>query len=457
MQQEVTQHVTEWLDSLKFNRFHGLVLSLIGITLIFDGYDAQIIQYIMPPVMKEWNLSPVKLGSIASYGFFGLMIGSAVLGMVADRIGRKKALLACISFFSVFCGASYFAPDYQTFCILRFFAGLGIGGSLPVALTLVSEYSPAKMRGKAVAVIFTAWSLGPITASLSAMAVIPSYGWRTTLLMGAIPLLLLPFLAVYLPESVRFLVGKGRHEQAIKELRKVESAMGVAPHNWTKESLSQLTQQKGAPLKELFKHKLLCMTILLWLVYFFSLMAAWGLVVWLPTLLVKAGYSLVKSYSFGFVQSIGCALGGFALGAAMDKLGRKTVLVAAYAIGGITVWAFGAASSTHALYIFVGLGALFVVGAQNSVHVVAGETYPTKIRSTGTGWALTVGRVGAIIAPLLGGYVQAAGATFNQFFIVFAIPCFICAFIVLFFPINVRQEALESIDAELAKSAHQKK
>ncbi|MGA3174208.1 MAG: MFS transporter [Syntrophorhabdales bacterium] len=456
MNQQATPNVTKWCDELKFNRFHGLVLMLAGMTLIFDGYDSQIIAYVMPQMLKEWHLSPVKAGSIASYGFVGLMIGAAGFGMIADRVGRKATLMLALLAFSTFSGAAFWAPDFGTFCVLRFLAGLGMGGAMPLTITLVSEYSPARIRGKAVTAMFGGFTFGWAVAALIAMIFIPIFGWRVVLLMGFIPVILLPFLKWLLPESVRFLASKGRYDEAIVELRKVEVGAGVAPIGWTKESFSVPGAQTSAGIGQLFTSRLAVMTVLVWLTYFFNLLIVYGLATWLPSLLVKAGFSVVRSYSYGLIQAIGASAGGIFLGFLMDKFGRKSALVMTYFFGGIAVWLFGAVSNNTALYIIGAATGVFIIGAQIAQHVVSGEIYPTNVRSTGVGWALTVGRFGSIVGPLLGGFLQMAGFSFSQYFIVFAIPSFICMVLVMFYRVNVKGEDLETVAVKLtAKAASQ--
>jgi len=446
---ESPQHVTQWCDGLRLNRFHMSLLILAGLTLIFDGYDMMVIAYAMPQIMKEWHLSPVKLGSVASYGYAGLMIGTVALGMIADRVGRRKTLILALSVFSTFSGAAYFAPTFSLFCVLRFFSGLGIGGALPLTITLVSEYAPAKIRGKAVTSAFAGFSLGWVLAAVIAIAVIPVFGWRMLLLMGFLPIFLVPVLAAYLPESVRFLVSKGRYDDAVKELRRVEKGARVAPFNWTQETLIAPAIEGTGSVRDLFSPKLIIMTILVWMTYLLSIMSTTGFLFWVPTLLVQGGFSMARSYSYSAVQSIGAALGPFLIGAFMDKFGRKTGLVITCVLGGISIWLFGNVGSYLAVFVIMAAVGLFQLGAPTCLHVVAGEIYPTRIRSTGIGWALTFGRIGSIVAPILGGLLQMAGLTTRQFFSVFSVPCFVCAFLVLMFRVNVRDQALETITARL--------
>ena len=446
---ESPTHVTEWCDALKLNRFHIMLLTLAGLTLVFDGYDREVIAYIMPQIMKEWNLSPIKLGSIASYGFIGLLIGAALFGMIADYIGRKKTLILALIDFSLFSGFAYWAPSFSSFCVLRFLAGLGMGGAMPLTITLVSEYAPSRIRGKAVTAMFGGFTLGWAVAALAAMILIPLFGWRIVLLMGMLPILLIPVLVAYLPESFRFLVNRGRYSDAVKEIRKVEKAAGVAPVNWTEEGLQLPAAQRGGSLKDLFRHNLMIMTIMVWLTYFFNLLINAALATWLPTLLVNAGYSVKRSYSYALVQAIGSSLGALMLGWAMDKFGRKGGLIMAYILGGVAVGLFGMTSNGLTLYVLATATGVFIIGAQTAQHVVTGEIYPTNIRSTGVGWALTVGRLGSVSGPLLGGILQVAGFSFKQYFMVFALPCFLCAFLVLNYRVNVKHEALESVTAKL--------
>jgi AAHS family benzoate transporter-like MFS transporter len=444
--------VAQWSDRLSFNRFHALVMALAGMILVFDGYDAQIIAYVMPQLIKEWHLSPLVAGSMASYGFVGLMIGAAAFGTCADRIGRKKGLMIALTIFSVFSGAAYWAPNFQVFCILRFLAGVGMGGAMPLTITLVTEFAPAKIRGKAVSTMFAGFTLGWAVAALVAMIVIPLLGWRMVLLFGFLPVLCLPVLKASLPESVRFLAAKGRYDDAILEVRQMEKAAGLPPAEWTRESFQMSSGQPHGSLAQLFTSKLAFMTVLLWATYFLNLLVVYGLATWLPSLLVKAGFSLVKSYSFGMIQAMGATAGGFFLGWMMDRFGRKSALVFAYLAGGIVIALFGMVSSNALLYLVGAATGVFVIGAQIAQHVVTGELYPTNVRSTGVGWALTAGRFGSIAGPLLGGALQMAGFSFTEYFLVFAIPSFLCAGLVLLYRVNVKNEGLETVHEKLTSA-----
>jgi len=443
-------NVTKFCDELKFNRFHWTLLILGVLALVFDGYDSQILAYVMPNVVKEWRLTPVAAGAVVSYGLVGLMIGTAGLGMLADRIGRKIPLMLGLLIFSVFNGGLFWVHSFRTFCFLRFLAGLGMGGALTLNITLASEFAPARVRARMVATMFTGFMIGPALAGVISMLFIPSYGWRIVLFFALLPLIFVPFLYFFLPESVRFLAQKGRYDKAINVLRRMEKAARIHPMSWTEESFVLPAFERKARVGQIFSPKLATMTVLIWLVYFFNLLAIYGLTTWLPTLLNKAGISLVKSYGYTVIDHFGGFLGAILLGAALDRFGRKWGLVSAYVLAAIVSWLFGQAlGSPVALYALSFATGFLVIGGQSAQHAVTGEIYPTFVRSTGVGWALTIGRFGAVCGPLLGGLLQSAGFSFSQFFELLAIPPLLCAILVLFYRVNVRGETLEAVEAKL--------
>jgi AAHS family benzoate transporter-like MFS transporter len=451
-------NITEFCDGLKLNRFHWSLLGLGILTLICDGYDSQVLSYVMPHVIKEWHLSPVVAGSVVSYGLIGLMIGTATLGMLADRVGRKIPLILGLIIFSGFNGGLFWTHNFKTFCILRFFAGIGMGGTLVLNITLASEFAPARIRARVVGIMLVGFLLGPALAGLCSILFIPAYGWRVVLFFALLPLILIPFLWCFLPESVRFLVQKGRYEKAVRVLRRMERAARIAPIEWTEESFVLPALERKASVKQLFTSKLAVMTVLVWLTYFFTLFGGYMLTTWLPTLLNKAGLSLIRSYGYTLVSNGGSIVGSVILGMALDRFGRKGSLIVIYLAAALVSWLFGlVAGIPVALYLCaVGTG-IFYGGGASAQHAVTGEIYPTFVRSTGVGWALTMGRFGAICGPVFGGFLQSAGYSFSQIFSLIAVPPLICATLVFFYRINVKGEGLETVEAELTGTGTQKR
>jgi len=404
----------------------------------------------LPLVLKEWSLTPVEGGSIASYTFVGLMLGAAGFGILSDRIGRKKTLILAVAISGIFNGLAFFAPDYTVFCVLRFLSGLGLGGIPPLSVTLLSELVPTRMRAKAVTTATCGFPFGWALSGVVAMFVVPHFGWRVLLAVsGLIAMALIPFLIVYLPESIRFLSGKGRNEEAGEQMRRIEKTARLTASQWTFDSSTQGARQVKGALSQLFSTKLATMTILVWLSYFFTLLTVHGLSVWIPQLFVKAGYSLVKSYSFSIVQSMWAMVGGFFLGFLLDHFGRKPGLLLSYMFGGFSILIFSIADSPAFLYLAGIATGLFVLPLPSVLHVVAGEIYPTSIRATGVGWAAVASRVGSILGPIFGGAIQMAGLGFHTFFFIFALPCFICMIFVVFYRVNVKNDALEEVSSKL--------
>ncbi|MFZ2801365.1 MAG: MFS transporter [Syntrophorhabdus sp.] len=450
MDQKPRENAFLFLDKLQFNRFHVQLMIFTTLSSVVMGIISQTVAYILPLVLKEWSLTPVEGGSIASYTFVGLMLGAAGFGILSDRIGRKKTLILAVAISGIFNGLAFFAPDYTVFCVLRFLSGLGLGGIPPLSVTLLSELVPTRMRAKAVTTATCGFPFGWALSGVVAMFVVPHFGWRVLLAVsGLIAMALIPFLIVYLPESIRFLSGKGRNEEAGEQMRRIEKTARLTASQWTFDSSTQGAIQVKGALSQLFSTKLATMTILVWLSYFFTLLTVHGLSVWIPQLFVKAGYSLVKSYSFSIVQSMWAMVGGFFLGFLLDHFGRKPGLLLSYMFGGFSILIFSIADSPAFLYLAGIATGLFVLPLPSVLHVVAGEIYPTSIRATGVGWAAVASRVGSILGPIFGGAIQMAGLGFHTFFFIFALPCFICMIFVVFYRVNVKNDALEEVSSKL--------
>lgn len=443
--------VFSWLDTLKFNRFHRQLVIVGSLLCTLAGYNAQVIAYVVPLALKEWQLTPLEAGTMISYGFLGLMLGAAGFGMVSDRLGRKKTTIIAVILLCVFSAAAAFAPSFRIFCFLRFLSGLGIGGVVPLTVTLVSEFSPSGIRARLMTAVGTSFTIGWALAGLFAMFLVPNFGWRSVLLITILPLFLLPLIRSSLPESVRFLAGRKRYDDAIKEIRRIEKIVGLRPVAWEAGSFAQAAPLAGSGFKELLHPGLRVMTILVWCTYLFCYLALYGLSSWLPSILANSGFSLIKSYGYTVVQSLGATAGGFLLGCLMDTVGRKWGLCLTFLLGGLSVLLFGAVSSDASLLLAGLATGIFLVGVPPALHVVANEIYPTQVRSTGAGWAYAVGRVGGIAGPVIGGFVQMAGFTFYEFFVVFSLPSFLCVLLVALYPVGVKTEGLEEVAAKLLK------
>jgi benzoate transport len=441
-----------WLDALPFNRFHTSTLIISCLVIMTAGFNLQILSYAMPLITKEWGLSPVQGGAMVSYGFFGLMVGALIFGPVADRIGRKRAIMVALSLFGILGGATSFAGSYRGLCVLRFFTGIGIGGAFPLTVALLSEFSPSRTRARMVTAAVSGFTFGWVVAASLSVVVIPSHGWRAAFQWGIAPLLLLPFVALFLPESVRFLAGRGRTEEALRQMEQVRKMAGITTSVSFSVALHTCSPGGRGNLYDLFRGRLASMTLLLWLCYLLNTIALYGLASWLPSILVKQGFSLAKSYSYAMAQAGGAALGGLLLGFIMDRFGRKPGLILTYFFGGLSIVIFGSIAANFSLYVAGAATGVFVVGTPTALNVVSSEIYPTLIRSTGVASTQAIGRIGSIVGPLLGGFLQTSGFGFSQFFFILAVPCFLCMFLAMLFPLNVKGETLEGINERLSGS-----
>lgn len=444
-----TEGIFEWLDRLKFNRFHTGLIILTGLIFVSAGFNSQIVAYIIPLALKEWHLTPVAAGTMISASHIGVMFGAIGFGMLSDYLGRKKTIMLAVIFLSVFSSAAYFAPNYEIFCLLRLLAGLGVGGAVPLSVTILSEFSPAAIRGRLLTASGSGFTFGWAVAGFISTIIIPQFGWRFVLLFGLLPIFLIPILHVFLPESIRFLANKKRFHEALYEIKRIEKVAGFESKEWAHESLFYSGIASKTQLKELFRPGLKGMTLLVWSTYFFNFLAIYGLSTWIPAILNKAGLSLTKSFSYGIVQAIGSSFGGFLLGCMLDIFGRKGGLCLTYLIGGLSILWFGSVTSETILYIAGLATGIFVASVPTALHVVASEVYPTHVRSTGAGWSYAMGRIGSIIGPIIGGAIQSFNLSSGQFFMLFSMPCFLCILFVILYPISVKKDTLEAVTEKI--------
>ena len=375
--------------------------------LFLDGFDTQAIGYVAPALAKEWGLSKAALGPVFSAGLFGLMIGALVFGPLADRIGRKKIIIFSTLAFGIGTLATAFIGDVNTLLAIRFLTGLGLGGAMPNAVAMTSEFSPHRRRATMVMIMFCGFSIGAALGGLLAAALIPQFGWRAVFVVGGIaPLLLVPILALRLPESVRFLALTGQASGRVAELLgQIDPKAG-----FTSATRFVVNEPKlpGMPVLHLFREGRMLPTLLLWVVFFMSLLDLYFLSNWLPTVLNDLGASLSSAAVIGSMLQVGGVVGTFALGSIIDRFSfRALALVyfaAVFAVGAIGQLGHSVALVTAAIFA----AGFCIVGGQIAANALAAEFYPTSVRATGVGWALGIGRIGSIVGPLVGGALLTA-------------------------------------------------
>lgn len=414
-------NISEIIDNSRFSKVHLTVLAWCIVLILFDGYDLALLGAIIPSLHLEWEVSTTILGFVGSLTLIGSLIGSLICGVVADKIGRKNIIVACITIFGVFTFANAFATNITQFAVLRFLAGIGLGGIPPLLVTLTSEYSPKKIRNLMIGIMFSGYSVGGILVSLLGIRLLPTYGWQSLFYIGALPLIALPFIMKTLPESLYYMVNKGEQEDAKKIVKIINPTYPLNDHTM----LVTEMETTGVPIKRLFQDKRTKMTLLFWMICFMGLLLVYGLTTWLPQLMVASGFKLSSSLGFLLCLNVGAIVGSIIGGIAADKIGTKKVLMLFYFVGGTSLILLAFNPTVIVLYLLIGCCGAASIGAQNLNNACISTFFPSNMKSTALGTALGVGRLGAIMGPTIGGLLLASNGESYWSFIAFSIPAFL--------------------------------
>lgn len=443
--------VLERLEALPVGRFHYKLLLVTGLGWLFDSMDTGLIAFILPVLAKEWGLAPGQMGLIGSIGLIGMALGAVISGTVADRIGRKKVFTITVLLYSIasaFCALSW---NYQSLLVFRFLVGFGLGGELPVAATLVSEYAPSRVRGRFIVLLESFWGLGWIAAACIAYFFIPVYGWRMAFLIGALPALYVCLIRLHMPESVRYLLTRGRVDEARQIVLSLEKQLHVPSALFTSETEPVPVVAK-ASFRELWKKPFMSRTIMLWLVWFGINFSYYGIFMWLPSLVFQQGFTVVKTFEYVLIMTLAQLPGYYCAAWLVDKIGRKYTLSAFLLFSGVASYFFGHASTAATLMMWGSVMSFFNLGAWGVLYTYTPEQYPTAIRALGSGWAAGFGRFGGMAAPMMVGALLARSFGFASVFYMFALVFAAVAVIVLSLGVESKQKDLESLSDELVKA-----
>src|SRR5437588_11599255 len=398
--------VADFIDQQPVGGFQVKLLLTCAAVLFLACGATHAIGYVAPSIDKEWGMTRGALGPVFSAGLFGLMIGALLFGPLADRIGRKKIIIFSTLAFGLGALATAFVQDVNALLAIRFATGLGLGGAMPNAVAMTSEFNPRRRRATMVMIMFCGFSVGAALGGLLAAALIPQFGWRSVFIVGGVaPLLLVPILALRLPESVRFLALTGHANERVAQLLAFISPKAVfAPGT---QFVIHEPGLAGIPVLHLFKESRTPVTLLLWVVFFMSLLDLYFLSNWLPTVLNDLGASVSSAAAIGSMLQVGGVVGTFALGSIIDRFSFRALALVYFA----AVFAVGAIGQLGHSVVFVTM-AIFaagfcIVGGQIASNALAATFYPTAVRATGVGWALGIGRIGSIVGPLVGGALLA--------------------------------------------------
>jgi MFS transporter, AAHS family, 4-hydroxybenzoate transporter len=442
MAQEID--VQDFINTHPYSAFQKRILLLCFLVVAIDGFDTALVGFIAPAVKSAWNIGPAELTPLMMAGLFGLLIGAFIFGPLSDRFGRKKLLLATTLLFGLMSIAAGFSETITQLSVLRFLTGLGLGGALPNAITLCSEYSPDQRRASLVALMVCGFTVGMAVSGLIAAAIIPTLGWQWVLFIGgAVPLLLVPALALLLHESAHFLTLAGGREPEIR------AALGkIAPGQLPLDvSFKAPVAISGTPIGQIFTNGLGLGTVLLWCAFFMSLLIVYLVGNWLPLILTDAGVgkSTAALITTGF--HLGGSVGAIVLGKLMDRFDENKVLAIAYGLAAIVIFLISQASTIVWLIAVGVIAAGFCVsGGQVGLNALSSGYYPTAARGTGVSWANGVGRLGSIFGSLIGGSLLVFGWNSANIFMLLAIPAIAAALAIFLMGRSRREHHAKAAD-----------
>jgi AAHS family 4-hydroxybenzoate transporter-like MFS transporter len=419
-------NITDVLDQPKLRPFQKLVIALCTLIVFVEGISAQAAGYIGPELREAWKLSPSELALFFSSALIGLMFGGIFVAPLADRVGRRPVLLGCVALFGICSIASAASTGIASLDILRFVTGLGIGGAMPNAIAMTAEYSPARRRSAMVAVMMTGFILGSVFAGLAAAPLVPIWGWQSLFVIGGVlPLLFLPVLLAALPESIRFL---SLHEDArpavAKLIKRIDPSMEV---DASTRIVIEEHSASSVSVLALFREGRARSTVLLWIIYFMSLLNLYLFASWLTTHVRETGVSAATAILVNTMFQVGGAFGAV-FGWMLDRAGPARTIFTAYIIAAMAIACISLAQANLImLTVAVFVAGFGIIGGQNGANALAALSYPTHIRSTGVGWAIGIGRVGSIVGPGLAGILLQMGMTTGNIFYMAVIPALIAA------------------------------
>jgi MFS transporter, AAHS family, 4-hydroxybenzoate transporter len=443
-------NVSAVIDAGSLNRYQLGVFFLCGLFLVMDGFDVQAMGYVAPALITDWKLQNATLGPVFSSGLFGLFIGSMLFGMVGDRIGRRRVLLGATVWFAVFTLLSGLATSVTQLLAIRFLAGFGLGAILPNATALIGEFSPKRLRIATMMIVTNGFTVGAAFGGFLAAWLIPQHGWRAVFYVGGIvPLLLLVPMYLWLPESLQFLaLRRNDAREIVKWLKRIDPA---APVDGTTRFSVPEARAPGVPITHLFREGRAAATLLIWVANFANIVNAYFIASWLPTVVRDMGYSGSIGVLAGATVQAGGVIGTLAIAGFVTRIGFVPVLAACFAIESVAIALIGQPGLSLALLFVVAfLTGWGIFGGQPTLNSLSATYYPTDLRSTGIGSALGIGRVGAIVGPLVGAEMMRAQWTNEALFHAAALPAVVATLSVLLLA-TVMNGAAEPKAAALAR------
>jgi AAHS family 4-hydroxybenzoate transporter-like MFS transporter len=422
MAQAATVNITEVIETQERGWFPLAVFLMCCLVMLVDGFNQQSLNYAAPAIIEDWHVpAALMTGLVADINIFGWMVGAVAFSMLADHIGRRRSILLAVFVFSIFTVALSFTNNIIELSLVRFISALGIGGGMPMAISLVADYAQTRTRGLKITLLYLGYTIGSSGGGFLAAVLTVNYGWKAIFLVGGLVSLAIGVVLLFaLPESVRYLVVKhGSRERILDYARKLKPNTEFGPDT---EFVIQETAKQGVPVKHLFTEGRAVMTFFLWLALGFSFVTHFFLSASLATLLSKVSHqmSIPMAQRTSAVFQMGA---GFAwcVGWLLDKRGIP-VITLIMLLGALPVAALGVVSGDPLIMVFALISGILVLGGGIGINAVSGMVYPTSIRSTGTGAAFAAARIGALMGPAIAGYLIYLQTPLQTIFLVGALP-----------------------------------
>jgi MFS transporter, AAHS family, 4-hydroxybenzoate transporter len=415
--------IEEALENQPFGALQLRVVLLCALVQAFDGFDIGTIGMAAPSLSKAWGVPPPQFTTAFVMSSVGILVGALLSGPLGDRFGRRPLLILSVGFIGLFSLLSAFTWSVPTITAMRFLTGIGIGGAMPVTVALTADYSPIGRRGTLLMLMFCGNTLGGFLGGQLVAQILPIFGWQSIFLSGgAPPLLLIPFLLAFLPESPRFLIAHRADAPATQAiLRQLNISAQAA-------ATKLVDVARGNPVQQLFMGGLALATILVWIVFFANLLNLYLFGYWMPTVLNLSGLKPEVAVFYASMFQLGGILSCVLLGPMIDRFGAPKVLGCSFASGVIFILAIGLANLPAPFIAIPILGAgAAIIGSQLGANAMVAALYPARIRSTGVGWALGIGRFGGIAGPAIGGALLGLGLPPKQIFLCACGPALIAA------------------------------
>jgi AAHS family 4-hydroxybenzoate transporter-like MFS transporter len=422
MAQAQTYDVAQLIDERGISKFNIQLVLFTFLVVLFDGYDIAAMAFAAPSLVRAWGVSQAALAPVFGASLIGMLFGAPLLGYVGDRFGRKLAIILSCLIFGAFTWLAVLATELSHLFWLRLLAGVGIGGLLPNAISLTAEFAPRRYRATLIILMFSGVSFGGAIPGAVAALLVPEYGWQILFTIGGVvPIIVAVICAFALPESIKYLVVKGRPAETARLMTAIRPDMTFAAD--AQFTIRDEKQYSGLSPKHLFGDGLARITPLLWLLFIMNLMGYFALLSWTPVLLTTAHIPLSQAAVAQMVFQIGGTIGGWVLCRPIDKYGLMPVAILfALSVPAVAIIGYVGTISEPLLMVVEFFAGFCVLGLQFGLNAVSGMIYPTSFRANGSGWALGIGRVGAIVGPLLGGLFIAMHLPIEHLFLLAAIP-----------------------------------